>query len=278
MPLKTYFFSQFFDSWYGKWGVALLFPVLCFSLLGPWMCGYSFDTVDLINHNMPPSWQHWFGTDDLGRDLFTRSCYGTRISLIVGLMAAVIDLCIGVLWGGFSGICGGITDEILMRIADIFYSLPHLLIAILISVFLAPGILSLLIAICAIGWINMARIIRGQIILIKEMDYVLAARCLGSKTSHLLFYHMLPNSLGPLIVTLTMTVPSAIFAEAFLSFLGLGIQAPQASLGFMAYEGYSSMEYYPWRLFYPAILLSITILSTHLIAEGVKKSFQPSSV
>lgn len=261
-------------SWYGRWGLILLFPILLLILFGPSVSGYTYDGVDLIHHNTPPSWEHWFGTDDLGRDVFTRVGYGARISLLVGILAALIDLCIGLFWGGIAGLFGGIIDEILMRVADILYSLPYLLVVILISVALGSGIVSILIAICAVGWITMARIVRGQILLLKEMDYVLAARCLGAKTFRLLFCHLFPSSLNAILVTLTMTIPSAIFAEAFLSFLGLGIQAPQASLGTMAYEGLPSIEYYPWRLFYPAAVISVTILSFHLIAEGTKKDFQ----
>lgn len=266
--------ERLYSSGIGKWGIGILMSIVFLAILGPVFSGHQCDVIDLTQPNEPPSFRYWFGTDDLGRDVFTRVCFGARISILVGLSAALIDLGIGLLWGGFSGIFGGWIDEVMMRSADILYSLPYLLVVIIISVFLGSGIISLLIAICAVGWITMARIIRGQILHLKEMDYILASRCLGATTCRLLVRHLIPVSLGPIIVTLTMTIPSAIFAEAFLSFLGLGLQAPQASLGTMAYEGLASIEYYPWRLFFPAMMISLTILSFHLIAEGIKKVCQ----
>lgn len=164
-------------------------------------------------------------------------------------------------------------DEILMRFADILYSLPYLLIVILLTVVLGSGLFCLLIAITLTGWITMARIIRGQILLLKEMDYIIAAKTMGANTGRLLFVHLLPNAMGPILITLTLTIPSAIFSEAFLSFLGLGIQAPQASWGTMANEGLPALQFYPWRLFFPAFFISATLLAFHLIGEGLKFAF-----
>ncbi len=261
----------------GKTGIALMVPILLFILIGPSLSGYSYDDLHLINKNQPPSSRFWFGTDDLGRDIFTRICYGARISLCVGLLAAVIDLGIGLLWGGISGLVGGRTDEVLMRCADILYSLPYLLIVIVLTVVLGSGFSSLLVAITLTGWITMARIVRGQILLLKEMDYVMAAKALGASQTRLLLFHLFPNAMGSILITLTLTIPSAIFAEAFLSFLGLGIQAPLASWGTMANEGLPALQFYPWRLFVPAFFISQTMLAFHLIGEGLKFAFDQSN-
>jgi len=254
----------------GVIGLALLSIILFFTIIGPSLSTHTYDAIHLTQKNQPPSSLFWFGTDDLGRDLFTRTWYGARISLFVGISAACIDLVIGLLWGGIAGLFGGKVDELMMRIADILYSLPYMLVVILLSVVLGPGLVSILIAITFFGWITMARIVRGQLLLLKEMDYVLAARALGAGSSRLLFKHLLPNAMTPILVTLTLTIPSAIFAEAFLSFLGLGIQAPMASWGTMANEGLPAMQFYPWRLFIPAFFISITLLAFNLIGEGLK--------
>ena len=277
IPTKPNVRQRFLHHPLGLTGMALLFPILLLIFLGPSLSGYSYEALHLASKNQPPSPQFWFGTDDLGRDIFTRIWYGARISLSVGLLAAVIDLGIGLLWGGVSGLRGGRLDEVLMRCADILYSLPYLLIVILLTVVLGSGLSSLLVAITLTGWITMARIVRGQILLLKEMDYIMAAKALGASQTRLLFSHLLPNAMGPILITLTLTVPSAIFAEAFLSFLGLGIQAPLASWGTMANEGLPALQFYPWRLFFPALLISQTMLAFHLIGEGLKFAFDQSN-
>lgn len=268
--------QRFWGHALGRLGCALLVPILLLLLIGPSLTGYRYDEIHLVFKNHPPSAQFWFGTDDLGRDVFTRACYGARVSLSIGLLAALIDLCIGLIWGGVAGLIGGRLDEAMMRCADILYSLPYLLVVILLTVVLDPGILSLLIAMTLTGWITMARIVRGQMLLLREMDFTLAAKALGASQARILFIHLLPNALGPILVTLTLTVPSAIFAEAFLSFLGLGIQAPLASWGTMANEGLTALQFYPWRLFFPALLISQTMLAFHLIGEALKATFHQS--
>lgn len=261
-------------SLYGCWLLAL---ILFMTILGPAFSGYAPETVHLSQKNQPPSFQFWFGTDDLGRDLFTRVWMGARISLSVGLCAALIDLFIGLFWGGIAGFCGGKIDGTMMRLADILYAIPTLLLVILIIVVLGSNLFSIILALTLIGWITMARIVRGQVMLLKEMEYVLAARALGAGFSRILCKHIFPNALGPILVTLTLTIPSAIFAEAFLSFLGLGIQAPQASLGTMAHEGLPALQFYPWRLFFPALTISLTMFAFHLIGEGLKYAFDKSA-
>lgn len=270
---KSLIWYRFWSNPLGKIGMLLLLPILILIMIGPSLSGYPYDALHLTQKNHPPSAQFWFGTDDLGRDLFTRICYGARISLTVGLLAALIDLIMGLIWGGIAGLSGGRVDEILMRFADILYSLPYLLIVILLTVVLGSGLSSLLIAITLTGWITMARIVRGQIFALKEMDYIMAAKAMGAGFSRLLCVHLFPNAMGPILITLTLTIPAAIFSEAFLSFLGLGIQAPQASWGTMANEGLPALQFYPWRLFFPAFFITQTMLAFHLIGEGLKFAF-----
>jgi oligopeptide transport system permease protein len=207
------------------WGLSLLSFIALMTLLAPWLSPYAYDEIHLSLKNQPPSSQFWFGTDELGRDIFIRIWYGARISLFIGLSAAFIDMGIGMIWGGASALAGGRIDEFLMRVADILYSIPYLLLVILFIVTLGPGFVSMIAALTVTGWITMARIVRGQVLLLKEMDYILAARALGASFPRILFKHLLPNASGPIFVTLTLTVPSAIFSEAFLSFLGLHVLA-----------------------------------------------------
>jgi oligopeptide transport system permease protein len=256
-------------------GCALLSLILLFAIFGPLLSPYTYYDTHLAQKNLPPSFQHWFGTDDLGRDLFIRVWYGARISIFVGIAAALIDLVIGVLWGSAAALSGGFIDECMMRFADLLYSLPTLLVVIMLMVVLGQGLIPILIALTVLGWITMARIVRAQIIQIKRMDYIQAAHALGASSSRILFYHILPNTIGPIIVTMTFTVPGAIFTEAFLSFLGLGIQAPIASWGTMANEGLPALPYYPWRLLFPAVLISLTMLAFNLIGDGLRDATDP---
>lgn len=252
-------------------GLVFLLIIILTGLLGPLFSSHTYYDITLAAKNLEPNAIYILGTDDLGRDLFTRCCYGIRISLFVGLAAALIDMCIGVLWGSIAGFCGGHIDNLMMRIADILYSLPSLLIVILLMVVMGPGIASALVAMTVINWITMARVVRGQVLQIKEREFVLAAGSLGLSSGRILFGHILPNVTGPILVTLTLTVSSALFTEAFLSFMGLGVQAPFASLGSMAAEGLPAMSYYPWRLFFPALFLCGLMLSFNLLSEGLKQ-------
>ncbi len=256
----------------GLWSLIFL---IIMAIIGPNLNDYTYYGTQLEMKNQGPSLSHWFGTDDLGRDIFTRVWYGARISLFVGFTAAIIDLIIGVFWGGIAGLFGGKTDEIMMRIADILYAIPSLLVIIMLMVVLGSGLVPIIIALTIMGWIGMARIVRGQIMLLKEQEYVQAAIILGAGLRRKLFKHLIPNSLGPIIITVTMTIPTAIFIEAFLSFLGLGIQAPIASWGTMASDGLPALKYYPWRLFFPAFFISWTMLSFNLVGDGLRDALDP---
>ena len=245
------------------------------ALFGPLLSRYTYYETHLPFKNLPPSWEFWFGTDELGRDIFTRIWWGARISLFVGTTAAVIDLIVGIIYGSIAGLWSGKLDEIMMRITDVLYSIPYLLIVILLTVMMGSGLITIIIALTMTGWIPMARIVRGQVLQLKQMDYAQAAIALGASKWRLLFRHLLPNAMGPVITTMTFTVPTAIFAEAFLSFLGLGIQAPIASWGTMASDGLSALRYFPWRLAYPAFFISITMLCFNLVGDGIRDAFDP---
>ncbi|ETT56682.1 MULTISPECIES: ABC transporter permease [unclassified Paenibacillus] len=245
------------------------------AIIGPLFSKFNYYSNDLLNTNKPPSSEHWFGTDDLGRDIFVRTWYGARISLIVGLAAAAIDLFIGVIYGGIMGYFGGRVDNIMNKISEILYSIPYLLVVILLLVVLEPSLGTIILALTITGWITMSWIVRGEIMQLKNREFVLASRSMGAGSKRLLFKHLLPNAVGPIIVTITLSVPNAIFAEAFLSFLGLGVQAPVASLGSMINDSLTGWLYYPWRFLFPAILISLTMLSFNIFGDGLRDALDP---
>ncbi|OKP91277.1 diguanylate cyclase [Paenibacillus helianthi] len=245
------------------------------ALIGPLFSKYNYYSNDLVNSNQPPSSEHWFGTDDLGRDIFVRTWYGARISLIVGLAAAAIDLLIGVIYGGIMGFFGGRVDNIMNKISEVLYSIPYLLVVILLLVVMEPSLFTIIVALTITGWITMSWIVRGEIMQLKNREFVLASRSMGAGSKRLLFRHLLPNAVGPIIVTITLSVPNAIFAEAFLSFLGLGVQAPIASLGSMISDSLTGWMYYPWRFLFPAILISLTMLSFNIFGDGLRDALDP---
>ena len=256
-------------------GLISLILLIIMAIVGPFMSHYTYYETQLALKNEPPSVTFWFGTDELGRDLFTRCWWGARISLFVGITASIVDLIIGVLYGSIAALLGKKKEEWMMRIADILYAIPYLLVVILLMVIIGSGITTIILALTITGWINMARIVRSQILQIKQQDYVRAAYALGASRKRVLLRHLIPNAIGPIIVTLTLTIPSAIFAEAFLSFLGLGVQAPIASWGTMANDGLPALRYYPWRLFFPAAFISLTMLSFNILGDGLRDAFDP---
>ncbi|WP_337017185.1 ABC transporter permease [Oceanobacillus massiliensis] len=258
--------------------LGLIFLVLLtfMAIFGPILSPYEVNKQDLPSQYQPPSAEHWFGTDNAGRDVFTRTWYGARISLFVGLMAAIIDVTVGIIWGGISGYKGGRTDNVMMRIIEILYGLPYLLVVILLLVVLGPSLSTIIIALTVTGWVGMARIVRGQVLQIKNYEHVLASRSFGAKSSRIIRKNLLPNTMGPIIVQMTLTVPSAIFAEAFLSFIGLGIQAPYASWGVMANDalgGIISGNW--WTLFFPAFFISFTMFAFNVLGDGLQDALDP---
>lgn len=256
-------------------GLGIIIFLIIMAIIGPSINEFTYSQQNLAKKNLPPSSEYWFGTDNFGRDLFTRTWYGARISLFIGITAALIDLVIGVIWGGIAGYYGGKVDEIMMRFADILYGLPYILVVVLLMVVLGQGIFTIIIAMTVTGWVGMARIVRGEVLRLKEQEYVLASLAIGASFGRVLFKHLIPNALGPILVTLTLTIPSAIFTEAFLSFLGLGVQAPIASWGTMTSDGLDSLRYYPWLLFFPATFISITMLAFNVLGDGLRDALDP---
>ena len=256
-------------------GLVTLLLLGLFALFAPLISSHPYYETNLISKNQSSSREFWFGTDDLGRDMFSRTAWGARISLFVGISAALIDVILGIVWGGIAALAGGRIDNLLMRIADILYAIPYLLVVIMLMVVMGSGLIPIIIALTITGWIGMARIVRGQLLQLKEQEYIQAAIALGASNTRILIKHLLPNALGPIIVTMTITVPIAIFTEAFLSFLGLGVQAPMASWGTMASDGLPAMRYYPWRLFFPAIFISVTMLAFNLVGDGLRDAIDP---
>ncbi|WP_099159292.1 ABC transporter permease [Virgibacillus ndiopensis] len=256
-------------------GVVVIIILGIMSFLGGPISGENYYENDLIGSNQPPSSEHWFGTDALGRDMFARTWYGAKISLFIGLMAAFIDLIIGVIWGSVSGFFGGKIDEYMMRIADILYGVPYLLVVILLMVIMPQGLWTLIIAMTITGWINMARIVRGQVMQLRSEEYVMASQSLGASNVRILFRHLVPNTLGPVLVTLTLTIPNAIFTEAFLSYLGLGVPAPLASWGTMSSDALPALQYYPYQLFFPAFFICLTMLAFNIIGDAMRDALDP---
>ncbi|GEK31574.1 MAG: ABC transporter permease [Kurthia sp.] len=255
-------------------GMIIIGIVALMAIFVPWLSPYKYDEI-LGRFNEAPNGSNWFGTDDLGRDVFTRVWYGARISLFIGLAAAFIDLIIGVAWGSIAGLSGGKVDDIMMRIADVLTAVPYLLVVIILLVVLQPGLVPMIIALSITGWVNMARIVRGEVLTIKNQEYVLAARTLGARTGHLIMRHLVPNALGAIIVTMTLTIPSAIFTESFLSYIGLGVPQPKASWGTMASDGNNALDTAPWRLIFPAIFISLTIFAFNAVGDGLRDALDP---
>ncbi|MBM7552795.1 ABC transporter permease [Thalassobacillus pellis] len=257
-------------------GLLFLIFLSIMAIFGPVLSPYTVQDGPLATQNQPPSLNHWFGTDHLGRDVFTRTWYGARISLFVGLMAALIDFFIGVIYGGIAGYRGGKVDNVMMRVIEILYGLPYLLVVILLLVVMGPSLLTIIIALTVTGWVGMARIVRGQVLQIKNYEFVLASKSFGTKPFRIIRKNLLPNTMGPIIVQMTLTVPTAIFAEAFLSFLGLGIQSPYASWGVMADESLGTiLSGHWWRLFFPAFFISATMFAFNVLGDGLQDALDP---
>lgn len=253
-----------------------LIILLC--LIGPLLFGqHSGETNNLENAFQKPSGSHWFGTDDLGRDVFVRTLEGGRISLAVGFLATAVSLVIGVVYGSFAGYVGGRTDAFLMRIVDILYSLPFTIFVILLMVMFGRNFILLFVAIGFVEWLTMARIVRAQIMALKDTEFVEAARALGYGNLRIIFGHLLPNILGPVIIYASLTVPAVMLLEAVLSFLGLGVQPPMSSWGLLIKDGAEKIDVYPWLLIFPALFFSATLFSLNFIGDGLRDALDPKS-
>jgi oligopeptide transport system permease protein len=256
-------------------GAVMLSALTLDSVFGPSLVRESYFAQDLQLGATPPSTQHWLGTDTLGRDLFARLLYGGRISLAVGLCATGVALTIGVLYGTVSGFLGGKVDAVMMRIVDVIFALPFTVFVILLMVLLGRRFVLLFAAIGAVQWLTMARIVRGQVLSLRRMEFIEAAEALGLSKARIIFRHMIPNALGPIIVYATLTVPSVMLLEAFLSFLGLGVQPPMSSWGVLIKEGAETMEEFPWLLIYPGLALALTLFSLNFLGDGLRDALDP---
>jgi oligopeptide transport system permease protein len=259
---------------FGMWSLAII-TLVC--VAGPWISPYGYEQQDLANTFSPPGAQHWLGSDQLGRDLLVRLLYGGRVSLGVGLAATFVALTIGVVYGAVAGFFGGKLDAFMMRTVDIVYSLPFPIFVILLMVFFGRNIILLFVAIGAVEWLTMARIVRSQVMAVKKMEFIEAARSLGFGRRRIIFRHILPNILGPIIVYTTLTIPAVMLLEAFLSFLGLGVQPPMSSWGVLIKDGAEKMEEYPWLLQFPAALFSLTLFSLNFLGDGLRDALDVRS-
>lgn len=251
-------------------GLAILLTFILLALLTPLIAPYAHDAQDLNLGATPPSAAHWLGTDIFGRDMLTQILYGGRISLAVGFIATAVALLIGVTWGSIAGYAGGRVDAVMMRLVDILYALPFMIFIVLLMVVFGRNMLLLFLAIGAVEWLTMARIMRGQVQSLRQQEFVEAAISLGLPPSTIIRRHLIPNALGPIIVYTTLTIPSVMLLEAFLSFLGLGIQPPQTSWGLLISYGAETMEEYPWLLIFPGLALAITLFSLNFLGDGLR--------
>ncbi len=288
---------RFKQNTVAMFALGLLILIILFAFVGPLFFENDYTTMVRGQENLGMSLKHPFGTDKFGRDIMLRVMYGSRISLLVGVCASAIVLVIGTIYGSISGFAGGRVDDIMMRIVELIYSIPEVLVVLLISITIkeplaawcnssssamarsvaeiGPSLIAIFIAFGVLYWVTMARIIRGQVLMLKQQEYVTAARALGAKSSKIVKRHLLPNCIGQIIVTTAMQIPSAIFLESFLSFLGIGVSAPMTSLGSMASDALGGIYTYPHRLIIPAIILSLLILSLNLVGDGLRDALDP---
>ncbi len=258
-------------------GGITLFVLVLLCVAGPWLSPYSYDEQDLAITFAPPSGSHWLGTDQLGRDLLVRILYGGRISFGVALSATFVALTIGVVYGAVAGYAGGVADSVMMRIVDIIDTLPFTIFVILLMVFFGRNIVLLFAAIGAVEWLTMSRIVRGQVMSLKKSEFVDAARTLGYGRRRIIFRHILPNALGPIIVYTTLTIPAVMLLEALLSFIGMGVQPPMSSWGTLIKDGAEKMEEYWWLLVFPGALFSLTLFSLNFLGDGLRDALDVRS-
>lgn len=258
-------------------GAVVILIISLMSIFGPFVIEHTYQGQNLDLGASPPSSEHWLGTDKLGRDQLSRILFGGRISLMVGLCATAVSLTIGVLYGTIAGFVGGKLDAVMMRIVDILYALPFTIFVILLMVFFGRNIILLFVAIGAVEWLTMARIVRGQVMSLRRQEFIEACLSLGLSRRRIILRHMIPNVLGPIAVYTTLTIPAVMLLEAFLSFLGLGVQPPMSSWGLLIKEGAEMMEEAPWLLIYPGLLFSLTLFSLNFLGDGLRDALDPKA-
>ncbi len=257
--------------------MVILAIIILLVTAAPWLSPWQFDQIDWDRLSIPPdpASRHWFGTDAVGRDLFVRTLLGGRVSLLVGVVATLVSLAIGVTWGAVAGYLGGRVDAVMMRVVDILYAMPFMFFVILLMVFFGRDILLLFVAIGAINWLDMARIVRGQTLALKQREFVEAAVASGLTTPAIIGRHIVPNLLGVVAVYVTLTIPQVILVESFLSFLGLGVQEPFTSWGALVNDGAQEIESAPWSLLFPASFLAVTLFCFNFIGDGLRDALDP---
>ena len=256
-------------------GLVIITIIIIFAITGPIISPHTYEQQNINEQYQGPSKDHWFGTDKFGRDLFVRIMYGARISLTIGFSAAFISICIGIVYGGTAGYFGGTLDVIMMRIVDIIAGIPSLCYVILIMLYLGSSVQSIVLAICVSSWTRTARVVRSQVLTLREQDFIMAAKSIGESNTTIIRRHLIPNCLGPIIVTVSFLVPEAIFTEAFLSFLGIGIMIPMASWGTLANDAIPNLRSHPYLMFTPAAAISLTMFSLNFIGDGLRDSLDP---
>ena len=256
-------------------GLIYVVFIITLALITPFIAPYDYAYQNLELGPSPPSPEHWLGTDTLGRDLLTRMMYGSRVSLMVGFLATIVALTIGVTWRTVAGFAGGKTDTIMMRIVDVLYGIPFIIFVILLMVIFGRNLVLLFMAIGAVEWLTMARIVRSQVMSLSKQEFILAAEAMGVSKPSIIYKHLIPNTIGPVIVYATLTVPQIMLLEAFLSFLGLGVQAPLSSWGLLIRDGAVSMEEYWWLLIFPSLAFSLTLFSLNFIGDGLRDALDP---
>jgi oligopeptide transport system permease protein len=267
---------RLFRNWAAVTGMAVLGVLVVIALIGPHLVPFSYDQINKNDVWAPPlTAGHLLGADSLGRDLLARLLMGLRVSLALGLVATLVSLVIGIAWGAVAGYVGGALDELMMRVVDVLYSLPFIFFVILMMVTFGSNIILIFIAIGAVEWLTMSRIVRGQTLGLKHKEFVEAARAAGLDQGSVIAKHIIPNLLGPVVVYVTLTIPAVILAESFLSFLGLGVQPPMASLGSLIANGAQDMELAPWLLVFPSLVMIITLMSFNFIGDGLRDAIDP---
>jgi len=275
---KTFFQSvkaEFTKNKRAVFGLIVLVIVVLMAILGPVFSPFSYEDQNIALRNAAPTAQHLFGTDKMGRDIYVRILYGARISLGVGIVAAIVNLILGTLYGGIAGYVGGKVDMVMMRVVDIIYSVPSMLYIVLIMLWLGAGVSSIILGISITCWIGTARIVRSQVKSLREQEFTMAAFVLGASPKRILIKHLLVNAMGPIIVNITLMVPQAIFTEAWLSFIGVGISAPKASWGTLCDAASELIMVYPMQTIYPLVAICLTIISFNFVGEGLERALDP---
>lgn len=267
--------SRLFRNKVAVISLCFILTVAAIALLADLIAPFSYESQNVLNRLAPPGWKNWMGTDILGRDLLSRVIYGARMSLAVGTITAFCSLIIGTIYGAISGYIGGRVDNVMMRIVDILYTFPSLLLIILITLLFGKGVIGIFVALTIVGWVSVSRIVRGQVLQVKEMAFVEAARSIGTGHTIIVFKHILPNMMGPIIVTLTFEIPAAILSESFLSFIGLGLKPPFSSWGTLANDGFQAFKSFPNLIIFPGLAIFFTVVSFNLLGDGLRDALDP---